>query len=605
MVSPKRNKFKRSSKACTACRQMKLKCDAVDRFPKPCNRCAKYGSVCQIDLSFERERRRSAKKLGSVADPLAESMETAESSSSVDILKADINASETMASAVWATDFRELTLGPAVVIEDQVLENNIIIPGETIRLIFNNFYKWYYPNIPILTRDLLNPLYLLGSKDSDFKVLFWAICAVSSPSCCDDATADSIGKHAKNQIINSRDALFTSTPLCSLARVLALLILCAFPLYHTSLQEDPSSAYCSRAIDIAMRIGLHRSSFTQEYNLRTDALKEQVTLARFCWAGCFVTNQGLATFSGLPSLISLNHGMFPKMFTSVEGNSYLTEYIKQAKILLALKQAVEILGNNPDTEFGMTDPGSRKLLHRSVEQSFSQLIADMAPLSEMTELYCLCAKLQFHSFLLVPDTELEDQQAMVIPIYLVCIKILDIVQALSKDQTNFKTWPGFVIRLQVFSAVILFGLIISPFGSLINVDEARNKIAEVYSLLSKAATRENDSATRGMRLLDGLQYMHNNKLIPPMIFTVRSRLGASAFWSLLLIFKRFQLDLHSRNRYAGDDRTKNLVNRPLSEYANEQLEPVLMADENIDPDIKSFLEGMNDWELWQPFAEAV
>jgi hypothetical protein len=103
-----------------------------------------------------------------------------------------------------------------------------------------------------------------------------------------------------------------------------------------------------------------------------------------------------------------------------------------------------------------------------------------------------------------------------------------------------KAWPGFVMMLVSSKAVLLLGLVISPLGSLIDCDIARNKVADVYLPLGMA-TRENDFATRGMRIIDGLQRMHTNKLIGTPIVNIKSRLGASVFWSFLLMFKRFQL----------------------------------------------------------------
>lgn len=58
------NKPKRHSKrfkkiACTECRQQKAKCDASDKAPESCTRCAKRGIPCRLDSDFKRTFKRA------------------------------------------------------------------------------------------------------------------------------------------------------------------------------------------------------------------------------------------------------------------------------------------------------------------------------------------------------------------------------------------------------------------------------------------------------------------------------------------------------------------------------------------------------------------
>jgi hypothetical protein len=43
----------RSSKACTECRQVKLRCDSQPKFPDPCTRCQSRALKCNFEASFE------------------------------------------------------------------------------------------------------------------------------------------------------------------------------------------------------------------------------------------------------------------------------------------------------------------------------------------------------------------------------------------------------------------------------------------------------------------------------------------------------------------------------------------------------------------------
>ncbi|KAH8879324.1 hypothetical protein GQ53DRAFT_44779 [Thozetella sp. PMI_491] len=51
---------KRSSMACTTCRQVKLRCDASTRYPAACSRCDKQKRACLFDSSFKRRAVRGA-----------------------------------------------------------------------------------------------------------------------------------------------------------------------------------------------------------------------------------------------------------------------------------------------------------------------------------------------------------------------------------------------------------------------------------------------------------------------------------------------------------------------------------------------------------------
>jgi superfamily II helicase len=48
----------RSNRACTTCRQVKLRCDSAQTFPSPCSRCKRGNLQCRIDPDFKRTRAR-------------------------------------------------------------------------------------------------------------------------------------------------------------------------------------------------------------------------------------------------------------------------------------------------------------------------------------------------------------------------------------------------------------------------------------------------------------------------------------------------------------------------------------------------------------------
>lgn len=60
MASPASDSNKKSrATSCTSCRQVKLKCDLRERYPKPCSRCEISHHECKTDSSFKRVPARS------------------------------------------------------------------------------------------------------------------------------------------------------------------------------------------------------------------------------------------------------------------------------------------------------------------------------------------------------------------------------------------------------------------------------------------------------------------------------------------------------------------------------------------------------------------
>jgi hypothetical protein len=48
----------RNPRACTSCRQVKLRCDQASAFPSPCSRCKRGNFQCRVDPEFKRTRTR-------------------------------------------------------------------------------------------------------------------------------------------------------------------------------------------------------------------------------------------------------------------------------------------------------------------------------------------------------------------------------------------------------------------------------------------------------------------------------------------------------------------------------------------------------------------
>ncbi|KAK6200895.1 uncharacterized protein RJT21DRAFT_29124 [Scheffersomyces amazonensis] len=521
-------KYTRSKRACTTCRQIKLKCDAIDKFPKKCTRCERLGSICEIDTNFKREpvRRNSNShtKVDTVSreDSIGSSLES------------------NLSTLLTPNSTRTVDVFPYIDdVGDELVDS--LIPKDKIILMFKTFYQVNYCHLPILSKQLLDPRYLWMKN---YKLLFFAICNSTSVLCCPEL--ELVLQDKIKELAYQNDSTYMVDPLHSLSVVFASLILCYWPLRSSSIQNDESIVHVGRAVDIGMKIGLHRFAYTREYCITLDdALKEQIQTATVAWAGCFITKTVLCSIFGMPSSLPLNYNIFTT-FKNLPQNNYIEDFGKQLKLAQFIQTSMNSLGNNSETEFGMVDPAIRGIQHKAITENLSIIIAELTPCSKVTESLSLLAKLLVHSFLLVPDTLPEDQDSAAMSLYLVCVKLIEILLELVKENTNF---PTFILSYSAMAATILYGLSISKrYRELINKSIARNSLSDFYELMQKLQRYPNDYPTRIVRVMDGLKSLDGKKLIREPIFTVRTRMGASAFWSLLLPFKRAQIEEQQKNK---------------------------------------------------------
>ncbi|KAG2173255.1 hypothetical protein INT43_004629 [Umbelopsis isabellina] len=512
----------RSSKACTACRQMKLKCDAMEQFPSPCSRCKKSGNFCEIDRNFQRERKRRAEgsKEAQVAN-LSSIPEILTPQSQISPLIPPVNH-------IPAKPDEESRL-PPIEAKDEIISGTTI-SGDRIVLMYHMFITHYYRFLPILPLEYVNP----AAISTDCPLLFWCICSIVAPSCAPDLVTV-IHENVRYLVSTVYLTHYMFKPFTALSNVCALVLLCHWPLSHKTIQEDASWTYCGLATHMALQIGLHRSKFIEEYAVASVTSRNASKMKLLTWLGCFLVNQLNADFHGIPSSASLDYSYIPDP-AQYEQDEHVSDFIKRVKILHALKKGIDILGT-PD---GIIKTGALPLLHRSLEDSFSQLLAEISPLSDLAELTYLHAKLQLHSFLLTPDVPVSEQRNAIIPTYLVCIQHIQIVKRMLDKDPRCRYWPFFIVTNVLIASVVLFKLAISQFREMIDQDVARNHIADSFTLLRKLTLHQEDMAARGIRLIEGIKSMYEEKLISPQICSVKTRLGAGIFTSTLLEFKKWQ-----------------------------------------------------------------
>ena len=306
------------TKACTACRQVKLKCNAKDVYPAPCARCVAQDLECRMDSSFKRVPARKQleevtnrlmnlqRSLGlneeftapsssrpSPGGPVRHSQSETHGSHSERLLEHASQGLRTHSAAPSAADsdpaspheskFLDSIDEPA---EGQWTLGTVTLEYSQVLRLFRHFDKVLWRHAPFV-----EPLGSLHRLHKTSELLFWTMVLVS-------ARLNSDGDSATiwSSLIQPHRALLFSTIFVTkqkLETIHAILLLCTWPYPVLSQFDDPTWLLCGVVIHMAISIGLHKPDHGHEYGLHNN---DQIIGDWYCrnmtWMACFAINSG-------------------------------------------------------------------------------------------------------------------------------------------------------------------------------------------------------------------------------------------------------------------------------------------------------------------------
>jgi hypothetical protein len=289
----------RSSKACTECRQVKLRCDSKHNFPDPCSRCKSRRLVCAFDPSFKRTPTKG--QLEKVTKQLAELRGALGISnpqeipgllpvpqifgvpSSVDS-QSDYGSPESDRYAN-ANDEPETYFGldkPGSPSQMYRL-GSFHLPMQQVRAILLQFARFQHRHLPIVdTRRSYDEIY----EQTPF--LFWSMIAVSIRGSTGTLELlDSIQKQFNTYL----GQVMIQSPL-SLSTIQGLLLVCLWPFPVRHQREDPSWNLCNIALGATSNLEITTSfrSSTKKNDLDDN---EQARCRT--WLACFQVSSWLGS----------------------------------------------------------------------------------------------------------------------------------------------------------------------------------------------------------------------------------------------------------------------------------------------------------------------
>jgi len=150
------------------------------------------------------------------------------------------------------------------------------------------FFLFYHPFLPFLDRERSPDDYYHTSP-----LLFWTIISVGARRYQGDS-------HLLNSLAGPVSRLVWST-LADIPQsyhvVKALCLLCTWPFPTSSTSTDPTFMLCGMMMQVAMQLGLHRPSHTQDFSkFRVELIEEELRDKVRTWAICNIVAQRYVLF---------------------------------------------------------------------------------------------------------------------------------------------------------------------------------------------------------------------------------------------------------------------------------------------------------------------
>ncbi|EEA20883.1 hypothetical protein TMatcc_000881 [Talaromyces marneffei ATCC 18224] len=416
-------------RACNECRQQKLRCDVIQEPFMDCSRCRRLKLECKIESNFKRVGKRSRnaemeREIIELRRQIANANATnASFKSQVTPVKQDASAISTpLSGAMYQT--------PTPLSTDQYMGSHeavaslldlrsgfdgqnymrsgshqfkriedVMVATDRINELFNLFFTFYHPYLPFLDREVTPEEYYTTSP-----LLFWMIISVGARRYQTDA-----------QLLNSLAGPVTRLVWSTIAdipqsfhAVKALCLLCTWPFPTSSTSTDPTFMLSGLMVHVAMQLGLHRPSHTQDFSkFRVELIESELRDKVRTWAICNVVAQRVATGYGQPPSTLYDWTLGASELIDV--NFQLPREIKsRLQIEMFVDKVTKALYNNRRNPVGLAEDGERSSLMSFLTRDYEELEDQLKPENDViTDLYLRAANLhlQLCSFFDDPSSQ--------------------------------------------------------------------------------------------------------------------------------------------------------------------------------------------------------
>ncbi|PWY91143.1 C6 transcription factor [Aspergillus heteromorphus CBS 117.55] len=587
-------------RACNECRQQKLRCDVVQDPWVDCSRCRRLRLDCKIESHFKRVGKRSrnaemereivelrrqiatvqASPVGSLPPPQPAAIppvptpkqETpSQVGSGVYHTPSAMSTDQYMGSheaVASLLDLRSGFDGTSYMRNGthhfKRIEDVAIVP-ERVTELFNMFFTFYHPFLPFLDRDQSPDEYYNASP-----LLFWTIISVGARRFQADT-------HLLNSLAGPVSRLVWST-LADIPQsyhvVKALCLLCTWPFPASSTSNDPTFMLCGMMIQVAMQLGLHRPSHTQDFSkFRVELIEEELRDKVRTWAVCNIVAQRVATGYGQPPstlydwTLSSNESMDP--------NFKLPDDMRpRLEIEKFCDKVTKSLYTNRRDPVGLCSDQERSTLIGFLSRDFDELENQLKAQNDcITNLYLRASNLHLHLSAFFDDTTVKDYRERLLSLYVATTTFLEAAMNLETEVGPVLSYtPYYMYQMMVAGGCTLLKLCKSFFAAHIDMDYAKNLFNRTIWAIRGVSVSSNDLPERLAEVLAQMWRLNN---VPTPKLTAD---GGEVDDSLMLKVRcRMSMSLlfDSVWRWREDARTKG---RNLEAYLKNPTNPDSNAD---------------------------
>ncbi|CAI7611554.1 unnamed protein product [Penicillium pancosmium] len=507
-------------RACNECRQQKLRCDVVQDPWVDCSRCRRLKLDCKIESNFKRvgKRSRNAEMEREIIE-LRKQILTNPSSTPLPQqpipagqLTPKQESSQVSPAGVYQT--------PSAVSSDQYMGSqeavaslldlrsgfdgsnymrngnqqfkrleDVMIAPEKVTELFNMFFTYSHPFLPFLDRQQSPDDYYAASP-----LLFWTIISVGARRYQGDTG-----------LLNSLAGPVTRLVWSTLADipqsyhvVKALCLLCSWPFPTSSTSTDPTFMLCGMMIQVAMQLGLHRPSHSQDFSkFRVELIEDELRDKVRTWAICNIVAQRVSTGYGQPPstiydwTLSSNDSSDPNFKLPGEIRSRLEIEEFCDKITRALY-------TNRRDPVGLTSDRERSTLLSFLSRDFDELEEHFKGQNDcITDLFLRASNLHLHLSAFLDDPSAKDYRERLLSLYVATTSFLEVAMKLETEVGPVLSYtPYYVYQMMVAAGCTLLKLSKSFFAAHIDMEYTKSLFNRTIWAVRGVSVSSNDLPER-------------------------------------------------------------------------------------------------------------
>ncbi|KAL4936060.1 hypothetical protein BDV06DRAFT_205763 [Aspergillus oleicola] len=512
-------------RACNECRQQKLRCDVIQDPWTDCSRCRRLKLDCKIESNFKRVGKRSRNAemereiielrkqiAGAQSGPVGQqpshglpsTQQTPkqenpssqvsparryQTPSAISTADQFMGSHEAVASLL---DLRSGFDGSSYMRNGtqhfKRIEDVAVVP-ERVAELFDLFFTYYHPFLPFLEREQSPEEYYTVSP-----LLFWTIISVGARRYQPDTN-----------LLNSLAGPVTRLVWSTLADVpqsyhvvKALCLLCSWPFPTSSTSTDPTFMLCGLMIQIAMQLGLHRPSHTQDFSkYRVELIEEELRDKVRTWAICNIVAQRVATGYGQPPSTLYDWTLSSQ--ESMDPNFKLPDNIRhRLDIEKFCDKVTRALYTNRQDPVGLCGSQERSTLTSLFSRDLDELETQLKPHNDyITDLYLRASNLHLHLSAFFDDPTSKDYRERLLSLFFATTTFLEAAMKLSTQVGPMLSYtPYYIYQMLVAGGCTLLKLCQSFFAAHIDMDYAKSLFNRTIWAIRTVSVISNDLPER-------------------------------------------------------------------------------------------------------------